>query len=320
MTPDRELQAVTAFIDWYREAGVTLDFGETATDWFAKSAALAPGGAGDPIISGGIAAPTAHRAPAPASRQSVAQPGANARVATPPAPTGATTSRRPLPDAPAARPGPAAPKAPTTLDEATRARILAAPSLAALHAILANYDGCPLKRTARSLCYFRGVERARLMVIGEAPGGEEDQRGKPFVGPAGQLLDRMLAAIGLDEGDVHITNIVYWRPPGNRNPTAEEVEACRPFLERQMALVDPEFVLLLGRPAANHLLANEESIKRLRGRWMALPFAAGAGRRVLATFHPAYLLRTPGAKRDTWSDLLRLKLALEGAPESARTH
>ncbi len=148
------------------------------------------------------------------------------------------------------------------------------------------------------------------MVIGEAPGREEDLEGRPFVGPAGQLLDRMLAAIDLTEADVHITNVVYWRPPGNRPPTLDEVEACRPFLARQIELVAPRFVMTLGSPAAKAILGTIDGILRVRGKWGEI--TAGALKvPVMPTLHPAYLLRTPAAKRQAWRDLLAVKLALE---------
>src|SRR5262249_48700344 len=140
-------------------------------------------------------------------------------------------------------------------------------NLQELTATLARFDGCALKATAKNLCFYRGAERTRLMLIGEAPGRDEDLQGKPFVGRAGQLLDKMLAAIGLTEADVHITNIVYWRPPGNRTPTPQEAQVCRPFLERQVELVAPDFVLLLGGAAAKEILAVTDGIMRLRGKW-----------------------------------------------------
>jgi DNA polymerase len=149
------------------------------------------------------------------------------------------------------------------------------------------------------------------MLIGEAPGREEDLEGKPFVGRAGQLLDKMLAAIGLGESDVHITNIVYWRPPGNRTPMPQEAEACRPFLERQIELVAPEIVLVLGGAAAKVILNETEGIMRLRGRWRNIEIGPNkVNVRVMATLHPAYLLRTPASKRQAWRDFLTIKSAL----------
>jgi DNA polymerase len=149
------------------------------------------------------------------------------------------------------------------------------------------------------------------MVIGEAPGKEEDHAGKPFVGPAGQLLDRMLAAIGLREADVHITNIVYWRPPGNRTPTPVEAAACAPFLTRQIELVAPSILLLMGGPATKHLLGIEDGILKVRGRWRSIQ-RGGLELAAMPTLHPAYLLRTPAAKRQAWRDLLAVKSRLGG--------
>jgi DNA polymerase len=208
-----------------------------------------------------------------------------------------------------ARPGPrsVADEAPTA-DRATG--IAEALTLAELETLVAAFDGCPLKRTAKSLCFARGREDARLMLIGEAPGRDEDLSGKPFVGRAGQLLDRMLEAIGLAEEHVYITNTVYWRPPGNRTPTPAEVEACAPFLARQIELLSPDVLVLLGGAAAKTILGTTEGIMRLRGKWLAYS-CGGRDIATLATLHPAYLLRTPGDKRLVWRDLLMVKERLE---------
>jgi DNA polymerase len=184
-----------------------------------------------------------------------------------------------------------------------------AASLEELGARLAAFEGCALKATAKNLCFYRGLPQAPLMLVGEAPGRDEDLEGKPFVGRAGQLLDKMLAAIGLSERDAHIANIVYWRPPGNRTPTPQEAQVCLPFLERQVELVAPRVVVLLGGAAAKHVLGVTEGIMRLRGKWQELEI--GNHRvRALATLHPAYLLRAPAAKRLAWRDLLAVKAAL----------
>jgi DNA polymerase len=183
-------------------------------------------------------------------------------------------------------------------------------TLAELEALAAAFDGCALKRTAKSLCFARGRDDARLMLIGEAPGRDEDLRGKPFVGRAGQMLDRMLAAIGLSEEHVYITNTVYWRPPGNRTPTPAEVEACAPFLARQIELLSPQVIVLLGGAAAKTILGITEGIMRLRGKWLSYP-CAGRDIATLATLHPAYLLRNPEDKRFAWRDLLAVKERLE---------
>jgi DNA polymerase len=198
-----------------------------------------------------------------------------------------------------------APKAGPGADEAVKAA-----TLAELEALVARYEGCALKRTAKSLCFARGRDGARVMFIGEAPGRDEDLQGKPFVGRAGKLLDRMLGAIGLGEDDFYITNTVYWRPPGNRTPTPEEVEACAPFLARQIELNAPDVLVLLGNAAAQSLLGLNEGIMRLRGKWLI--YASGEREiAALATLHPAYLLRNPEAKRLAWRDMLALKERLE---------
>ena len=183
-------------------------------------------------------------------------------------------------------------------------------TLAELEALVTNFNGCSLKRTAKSLCFARGSDRARIMLIGEAPGRDEDLQGKPFVGRAGQLLDRMLSSIGLTEEHVYITNTVYWRPPGNRMPTPEEVEACAPFLARQIELLSPRILVLLGGAAAKTILNTSEGIMRLRGKWLSYS-CGGRDLPTLATLHPAFLLRKPEQKRFVWRDLLMLKAALD---------
>lgn len=172
------------------------------------------------------------------------------------------------------------------------------------------FNGCALKATAKNLCFFRGAERARLMLIGEAPGRDEDLSGVPFVGPAGQLLDKMLGAIGLGEADVHITNTVYWRPPGNRTPSPQETQACRPFLDRQIELVGPDIIALLGGAAVNTVLGTTGGIMRMRGTWREIE-VGGRRIKVMPTLHPAFLLRSPANKRQAWRDMLALIEALE---------
>ena len=185
-------------------------------------------------------------------------------------------------------------------------------SLTELRHALEAFDGLPLKQAARSTVFADGPEQPRLMCLGEAPGQEEDRRGLPFVGASGRLLDHMLASIGLDRAEVYITNVLPWRPPANRKPTPDEVAVCLPFVIRHIELVDPPALLLLGGAAASALLARGEGINRLRGRWYS--FSASRLQRpvpALATFHPAYLLRTPEAKREAWRDLLMLRQKLE---------
>ncbi len=198
-----------------------------------------------------------------------------------------------------------------TIEEATK-QAKAANTLADLKNALSNFNGCALKRTAKNLVFFRGAETAKLMVIGEAPGRDEDIVGKPFVGRAGQLLDLMLKAIKIAPEETHITNIVYWRPPGNRTPTPEESSLCRPFLDRQIELVNPDLILFLGGAAAKQMYKTNAGITRIRGKWQKIP---GEQHQMdtLATLHPAYLLRTPIAKRLAWQDLQMIREKLEAA-------
>jgi DNA polymerase len=193
----------------------------------------------------------------------------------------------------------------------------AARTLEELREALMAFDGCPLKDTATNLVFADGNAEARVMIVGEAPGADEDRVGKPFVGVSGQLLDRMLAQIGLDRQSVYISNIIFWRPPGNRQPTTAEVAACLPFVERHIELVDPDILLLAGGAAAKTLLARNEGIMRLRGRWY-LYESTGMSRPIpaLPTFHPAFLLRQPGQKREAWRDLLALRERLDQLPQS----
>ena len=174
---------------------------------------------------------------------------------------------------------------------------------------LLAFNGCALKKTATNTVFGEGPAGAPLMIVGEAPGADEDRQGRPFVGPSGRLLERMLAAIGLRREEVYIANTVYWRPPGNRTPSAEEVEACRPFINRQIALVSPDVLMLTGGAAAKTLLGVSEGIMRLRGRWQS--FATPDGRvDAMPTFHPAFLLRSPARKREAWRDLLAVRARL----------
>ncbi len=184
-----------------------------------------------------------------------------------------------------------------------------AASLDELRGLLESFDGCGLKQTANRLCLSRGSASARVMLIGEAPGKDEDTQGVPFVGRAGQLLDRMLAAIALTEADFYITNLVFWRPPGNRTPSPGEVQVCQPFVERQIELLAPQILVFLGNAAAKQLTGATEGIMKLRGKWLTYP--QGPGIPAMATLHPAYLLRNPIAKRLAWRDLLAIRDALD---------
>ena len=190
--------------------------------------------------------------------------------------------------------------------EAEAAANATPPIWKALRAAMAAFEGCELRKGARSLVFADGVPDARVMIIGEAPGRDEDREGRPFVGRAGQLLDRMFAAIGLDrQSSFYITNVLPWRPPQNRDPKPEEIAMMMPFLERHVALAAPEFVVLMGNISCQAVLGRR-GITRLRGKW-----DEAMGRPALPMFHPAYLLRNPGAKREAWADLLSLKSRLD---------
>ena len=203
-----------------------------------------------------------------------------------------------------------------TPSEDTRELAAGCASFDELRAAIGAFDGCALKRTATNTVVGTGDEAAALMVVGEAPGGEEDRRGLPFVGPAGKLLDRMLAAIGLERSAVYITNILPWRPPGNRSPTAEEIALCQPFVERQIELVQPKILVLVGGISAKSLLDKREGITRLRGTWREFSVPALAEPiATMATFHPAYLLRQPAAKKEVWRDLLAIQQKLAETPD-----
>ena len=192
---------------------------------------------------------------------------------------------------------------------AARTAAKGAASLDALRAILDGFDGCALKGTAKQLVFADGNPQARVMFVGEAPGRDEDIEGLPFVGRSGKLLDRMLAAIGLDRTSVYIANIVPWRPPGNRTPTPQESAICLPFTLRQIELVNPDVLVCMGNPSTQTLLATKEGITRTRGRWFK--FHTGTRDiRALPTFHPAFLLRNPLSKRLAWRDFLAIKKAL----------
>ncbi len=188
-------------------------------------------------------------------------------------------------------------------------------SLADIEAALRTFVACPLQRTATNLVFSDGNPCARVMLIGEAPGRDEDEQGKPFVGLSGQLLDRMLSAIGLSRRSeerataVFITNLIFWRPPGNRKPTEAETLMCLPFLLRTIALAKPDFLLCLGATSTQRLLGNTQGILKLRGSWTTFQ-----GLPLLATLHPAYLLRQPAQKRLAWRDLLSLQRRLAASP------
>ena len=208
-----------------------------------------------------------------------------------------------------------APPAPDAAIASARETARTAPTLDALRALLANFDGCALKNTATRLVFADGNPQARVMFVGEAPGRDEDIDGLPFVGRSGKLLDRMIAAIGLDRTKVYIANVIPWRPPGNRTPTPQETQICLPFIQRQIELVDPDVLVTLGNPSTQALLSTREGIMRSRGKW--LEYHTGTRTiRAMATFHPAYLLRSPSYKRMSWQDLRAIAKALQQASSS----
>lgn len=222
----------------------------------------------------------------------------------------AAPARRPLPAAAGPSPAPV-PATPLVTDPAeTRQIAAAAMTLEQLRAAMNAYDGCALKHRATQLVFADGNPEAEIMMVGEGPGEQEDKLGKPFVGRAGQLLDRMLAAIGLDRSKVYIANMVPWRPPGNRNPTPDELAQCAPFLHRQVELVNPKLLVTLGNVPTQALFATNQGITRVRGQWKTLEINAWHGP-VLPTLHPAFLLRTPSAKAQAWKDMLSLRHAID---------
>ena len=273
-------------LEWYLEAGVDETIGDAPVNRY-----LDP-----PAIRATASAAGNSPPPAPARPQAPAPPS------------------RGMEDAPSTAPArpPAKPAAADQALQSAWALAAAAMTVEELRRALEGFDGCGLKKTATNLVLGDGNPEARVILIGEAPGAEEDRQGLPFVGASGQLLDRMLAAIGLDRSSVYITNLLFWRPPGNRTPTGTEIAACLPFVERHIELVDPGYLLLLGGSAAKTLLGRSQGILKLRGHWahyqhagMARPIPA------LASLHPAYLLRQPGQKRLAWRDFLALREALD---------
>ena len=228
----------------------------------------------------------------------------------PPAPVAAAAppARAPTP----LRPPVPLPRAPVPLEspqlvEDARALAERCTSLAELEAAVRAFEGCALKRTAKNTVFADGTPGAPVMVVGEAPGGDEDRLGKPFVGVSGQLMDRMMGAIGLTrDGGFYITNILFWRPPGNRTPTLAEQAMCLAFTRRHIELARPRLLVLAGGVAAKAVLDTTEGIMRLRGKWASYRLSDGSELPTLPTFHPAYLLRTPASKRQSWQDLLAI--------------
>ncbi|WP_407529105.1 uracil-DNA glycosylase [Methylobacterium oryzisoli] len=288
MTDETDRRDLLSYLDFHVAAGVDAVLDEAPHDRFAES--LRP-----------ARAETARAEPEPAAPEPLRRPD----------------SARPAParsqPAPAARSSTFGRSAAAAPDEAAGdARELArtAASLDELQALLARFESCPLRFTAKNLVFADGNPQARVMFVGEAPGADEDRVGKPFMGRSGQLLDRMMAAIGLDRTNAYVGNVVPWRPPGNRSPTPQEIAICKPFIERQIALADPDILVCLGGVATQALAGTKDGILKSRGRFF--PYRTGTREiRLLATLHPAYLLRQPLQKRLAWRDFRALRAALD---------
>lgn len=267
---------VREIMEWYVEAGVDILLEDNPIDRFSEAPP-----------SPRPKAKSASQPSAQSPSQRLAQKAENA-----PRPAPSTKPQATMPDGAAVE----------------MAKLLAtkAMNLEDLKSAMASFEGCNLKRTAKSLVFADGNPEAKLMLIGEAPGKDEDIQGLPFVGRAGQLLDKQLAAIGLDRRTAYITNVIPWRPPGNRPPTPQEIEICRPFIERHIELIKPDTILMLGGSSAKTLLKTKDGIMKLRGKWSDVKTDA-ISVRAIATLHPAYLLRQPLHKKLVWQDLLALK-------------
>ena len=312
---------LTALLDWYVSVGVDVALGDDPVDRFEETRAEA---------EARRAQAAAFIAPQPAGAERAgemarpARPGAIGGEAPPFEPTGMRAPPSPARGMPPERPrfeAPPQPVARPTLGAAVpgdagvvaaREAAASAATLDELRATLDRFEGCNLRLTARRLVFSDGNPQARLMFVGEAPGREEDETGLPFVGRSGHLLDRMLAAIGLDRKAAYIANVVPWRPPGNRTPTPQETEICKPFIARQIELVDPDVLVFLGGASAAALTGAKEGILRLRGRWLDYA-TAKRPIRAIATLHPAYLLRQPLQKRVAWRDFQAVRKALTEA-------
>jgi DNA polymerase len=291
MDKARRDNLLKALLDWHALAGVDALLEEGPRNRFMTTQSA------NALEGSGEAAGRAARAstPAPASAPAPAPAPGSAPI---------SPSQPPVPP-------PAGIASPAAAVAMAREAAMAARDMKELQEAVEGFDGCALKRMARKTCFGDGNPKAPLMFIGEAPGRDEDMAGLPFVGRAGQLLDRMLKAAGWGrQEEAWITNIVYWRPPGNRTPNLEETEICRPFLERRIELVEPQIIIALGGAAAKTLLATRSGIMRLRGKWRELE-AAGRAIPLMPTFHPAFLLRNPAAKALAWRDLLETRKRLE---------
>jgi DNA polymerase len=285
---------LAALLRFYRDIGVEALVAETPCDRFAQSQGETRGAE-----------------PAPARQDPPASPPARPAREKPRTVPRNDAPRADLPrsDTPRAQ-APAAALSHDAAAASAREQAASAQTLDELREKLSAFEGCALKNSATRLVFADGAPNARVMIIGEGPGADEDRQGKPFVGRAGQLLDKMLACIGLDRTSVYIANVVPWRPPGNRTPTPQELALCLPFIRRQIELAAPDLLVLLGASSAQTLLAEKEGIMRLRGHWRDYD-CDGRKIRALPMLHPAYLLRAPLAKAHAWRDLRLLQKALD---------
>jgi DNA polymerase len=310
---------LASLLDWYAAVGVDVALGDDPVDRFLESVreseARQARAEARPAPMGATVAPTR---PGVGEREAPPFEGGFRRAPAaeaPPAPPREPPPERrrfEAPPQPVARPSLGAAVPGDAGVVAAREAAASAATLDELRAALERFEGCNLRLTARRLVFADGAPGARVMFVGEAPGREEDETGVPFVGRSGHLLDRMLAGIGLARSDVYIANVVPWRPPGNRTPTPQETEICKPFVARQIELVAPEVLVFLGGAAAAALTGATQGIMRLRGRWLTQETAIGA-LRAMPTLHPAYLLRQPIHKRLAWRDFLEIRKALDTA-------
>jgi uracil-DNA glycosylase len=283
-----------ALLAFYVEAGVDAVLDEAPVDRLTAWA--------QEPTSSRVSAQRPPSSPGPPQARAVLGRANVANVNSGPRPSPSTSPARGENDA-------APPPAPDAAIMSARQAAASAANLDLLRAIIERFEGCALRFTAKQLVFADGNPRARVMFVGEAPGRDEDIAGRAFVGRSGQLLDRMMAAIGLDRTAAYIANVVPWRPPGNRTPTPQETQICLPFIKRQIELADPDILVCLGGPSAAALLGLTGGIRRLRGRWCG--YHTGTREiRAIATFHPAYLLRTPLEKRFAWRDFQAIKTAL----------
>ncbi len=307
MTPDApDSRDLLSFLDFHVEAGVDVALDETPHDRFAEPEA--PRRAARTEAEAPVQRDMErHEAPRHESfrHESVRQDAPRQEP---------VRQEPPRQDAPRAEPpntyGRSAAAAPGEAAGDARELAATAASLEELEALLARFESCALRFTAKNLVFDDGNPQAKVMFVGEAPGADEDRVGKPFMGRSGQLLDRMMAAVGLDRTNAYVGNVVPWRPPGNRNPTPQELATCKPFIERQIALADPDILVCLGGVATQALAGTKDGILKSRGRWF--PYRTDKREiRLLATLHPAYLLRQPLQKRLAWRDFRALRAALD---------